>query len=214
MFKMIDGIYVLFLVGQNGQLTLGIILAIALILLVLFVIKKRKIEGTAESKDESEKINSNKNVIRNTEAQNVDNKILIEDNIVLGLKNTTKEEAIKMAGQLLVNSGYVGDEYIQAMLERENVISTYIGNGVAIPHGVGSAKEQIIKSGIVVLQFPQGVDFGENIAYLIIGIAGKDNDHLKLLSNIATTLENNDVVEELIKTTNAGDIYNTFTKNL
>lgn len=135
------------------------------------------------------------------------NEILRKENILLDLKSVDKEEAIKTAGQLLVDGGYVEKEYIQAMLDREQLVSTYIGNGIAIPHGVGSSKDKIKKSGIVVLQFPQGITFADdNKAYLVLGIAGKDNEHLKILSNIATSLEDKDTVEKLIKTKDVNSI--------
>ncbi|TDT51918.1 PTS mannitol transporter subunit IICBA [Fonticella tunisiensis] len=137
--------------------------------------------------------------------------ILLKKNIKLGLPSVDKEKAIEMAGQLLVESGYVDHEYIQAMKEREEMVSTYIGSGVAIPHGVGAAKEKIKKSGIVVLQFPDGVNFGEEKAYLVIGIAGVGDEHLKILANIATTLEDEKKAQELINANDIEVIYRAFT---
>ena len=134
-----------------------------------------------------------------------------KSNIKLGLKNIEKEEAIKMAGQLLVDSGYVDPEYVEAMLLREEQLSTYIGKGVAIPHGVGKAKDNIKKSGMVVLQFPEGVSFGEEKVCLLIGIAAVGNEHLNILSNIATALEDDDHIEGLNSTKNVDEIYNAFT---
>jgi PTS system mannitol-specific IIC component len=148
------------------------------------------------------------------EVQQENNEILRRENIRLGLKSLNKEDVIKMTGQLLVDSGYVEERYIQGMLDREKITTTYIGNGIAIPHGVGSCVDSIKKSGIVVLQFPQGVDFGDgNTAYLVIGIAGKGNDHLKILSNIATSLEDEKIAEELISTKDVQSIYQMFTLN-
>ncbi|MCT4563468.1 MAG: PTS sugar transporter subunit IIA [Maledivibacter sp.] len=150
----------------------------------------------------------------NKGAEKHSNGILRKENILLNLGKIKKADAIQMAGQLLIDGGYTGQGYIQAMLEREKVVSTYIGNGVAIPHGVGSSKNQIKQSGIVVLQFPQGIDFGDgNTAYLIIGIAGKGDEHLKILSNIAASLENEKVVEKLVNTKNVNDIYDIFISN-
>ena len=140
-----------------------------------------------------------------------ENNILKKSNIKLGLKNIEKEEAIKMAGQLLVDSGYVDPEYVEAMLLREEQLSTYIGKGVAIPHGVGKAKDNIKKSGMVVLQFPEGVSFGEEKVCLLIGIAAVGNEHLNILSNIATALEDDDHIEGLNSTKNVDEIYNAFT---
>ena len=86
-------------------------------------------------------------------------KVLNENNIFLGLDSVSKEEAITLAGRKLVENGYVKEEYILAMLEREKVMTTYMGMGVAIPHGVNEAKKEILSSGIVILQFPNGIDF-------------------------------------------------------
>ncbi|MBP2028796.1 PTS system mannitol-specific IIC component [Acetoanaerobium pronyense] len=140
-----------------------------------------------------------------------ENEILKKSNIKLGLQSVEQSEAIKMAGELLVESGYVGVEYIDAMLEREEQLSTYIGNGVAIPHGVGKAKSTIKKSGMSVLQFPDGIDFAGETVYLVIGIAGAGNDHLAILSNIAVALEDENEVEKLRNSKSKDEIYNKFT---
>lgn len=141
-----------------------------------------------------------------------DQNLLTKNNIKVGLKSVTKAEAIRMAGRMLVDSGYAEEPYVEAMIEREQDISTYIGRGIAIPHGVSSAKNSIKKSGLVVLQFPDGIDFGEETAYLIVGIAGKDNEHLAILANIATALdEYESKVKELYTTKDTDLIYKLFT---
>lgn len=116
-------------------------------------------------------------------------KVLNENNIFLGLESVTKEESITLAGRKLVENGYVKEEYIPAMIEREKVMTTYMGMGVAIPHGVNEAKKDILCSGIVILQFPNGIDFDGEKAYLLIGIAGVGDEHLEILSNIAIVLD-------------------------
>ncbi len=147
-------------------------------------------------------------------SQQEENKVLLKNNIKLSLTAIDKYEAIKMAGKLLVESGCTDENYIEAMIERENDLSTYIGNGVAIPHGVGRAKEFIKKSGIVVLQFPEGVDFGGEKAYLVIGIAGVGDEHIEILSNIATVIGDEDEQKlQLLRTTkNVDYIYKIFTE--
>ena len=132
--------------------------------------------------------------------------ILNKNNIVLGLESVSKEEAIKRVGEILAKEGYVKEEYIQAMLEREEIVSTYIGMGVAIPHGVGEAKKEVKKSGIAVLQYPNGIKFGDEVAYLVVGIAGVGDEHLTILSNIAMSLEDEGLVEKLRKTYDVNDI--------
>ncbi|MCF6463637.1 PTS mannitol transporter subunit IICBA [Clostridium sp. Cult1] len=136
------------------------------------------------------------------------NNILKKENILLGLESTSKKEAIDLAGKLLVDGGYVKPDYVDLMHKREEKLSTYIGNGVAIPHGDKNSKNCIIKSGIVILQFPEGIDFGDdNIAYLVIGIAGKDNEHLSILSNIASILGNEKLVEAIVKEVDKDIVY-------
>lgn len=135
-------------------------------------------------------------------------KVLSKDNIIIGLKNSNKKEAIDLAGKMLVQNGYVKPEYVDSMHRREKVLSTYIGNGVAIPHGDKDSKDEIIKSGIVLLQYPEGIDYGDNnIAHLIIGIAGKNDEHLSILANIASILESDEIIKELINEDNAENIY-------
>lgn len=136
--------------------------------------------------------------------------ILKKENIKLGLESVTRDEAINQAGQMLVEHGYVSEEYIDAMYQREDIVSTYIGNGVAIPHGVGKQRGLIKKSGIVVLQYPNGIDYNGNTAYLVIGISGKDNDHIKILSNIAEQLGEIEKAQELWKTSDIDNVYHIF----
>ncbi len=126
--------------------------------------------------------------------------IIVREGILLGERSDTKEEAITKAGELLVKLGYVDKSYIPAMLEREKLVSTYMGMGVAIPHGTSQAKGTVKKSGIVCLQYPQGIYFGSEKAYLVFGIAGVGDEHLEILANICTMLEDEKVLEEL-KTT-------------
>jgi PTS system mannitol-specific IIA component len=124
--------------------------------------------------------------------------VLVEENIVLNLPSEGKYEAIERAGRLLVSNGYVNENYIQGMREREDEVSTFMGNGVAIPHGMNEYKKQILNSGIVILQYPNGVDFGDgNIAYMVIGIAGVGDEHMAILSQIALTIQYEENVEKL-----------------
>lgn len=138
--------------------------------------------------------------------------VLQKKNILLGQKSVEKTEAIKMAGRLLADSGYVTEEYIDAMIQRENDLSTYIGNGIAIPHGVASGRMQIRKTGISILQFPHEVDFGEGLAYLVVGIAGVGNEHLAILSNLASIMEEDEIAEGLKTTQDLEYVYTLFTK--
>ncbi|WP_312951560.1 PTS sugar transporter subunit IIA [Superficieibacter sp.] len=107
-------------------------------------------------------------------------------NILLNASATDKFEAIKLTGNVLNQNGYVTEKYIERMKLREEIVSTYLGNGLAIPHGTDGSDCEIIKTGISLVQFPQGVDFGDgNTAYITIGIAGKEGEHMELLNKIA-----------------------------
>lgn len=138
--------------------------------------------------------------------------ILSLHNIILGLKSTTRDEAIRLAGERLIEEGYVSPGYLEAMYEREEIVSTYIGNGIAIPHGVGKARGQILHSGIVVMQYPEGIEYNGNTAYLVIGIAGKDNDHIKILANIAEAFGEEEDAKKLWQTRDVNLVYKLFTE--
>ncbi|MDR2008434.1 MAG: PTS mannitol transporter subunit IICBA [Alphaproteobacteria bacterium] len=136
--------------------------------------------------------------------------VLNINNIKLGLPSTSADEAIKMAGKLLVDGGYVNSGYINSMLEREKITTTFIGNWTAIPHGTNDAKDEVLSSGIVILQYPNGIDFNGNTVNLVIGIAGKNNTHVDILAKIAQTIVNEELVAKLIKTNNIQDFISSF----
>jgi mannitol PTS system EIIA component len=135
------------------------------------------------------------------------NTILTKDNVLLNATVGSKEEAIRLTGSILVDKGYVDASYIEKMLEREQLTSTFMGNFVAIPHGTEDAKSLVIASGISFVQVPQGVDFGGgNIVKLLIGIAGKDNEHLDILSKIAIVCSEEENIEKLVEANSADAI--------
>ncbi|ABR32434.1 MULTISPECIES: PTS sugar transporter subunit IIA [Clostridium] len=126
--------------------------------------------------------------------------ILVKEGIVLNVASESKDKAIERVGKLLINGGYVKDNYIEGMKAREEEVTTYMGNGVAIPHGMNEYKKEILETGIVIAQYPNGVDFGEgNTAYIVIGIAGKGDEHMEILSKIALTIQYEENVERLRK---------------
>ncbi len=127
--------------------------------------------------------------------------VMIADGIKLNQTPGTKEEAIQAAGELMCKLGYVDASYVDAMQEREKLVTTYMGMGIAIPHGTTQAKGTVKKTGIVLLQYPEGVPFGDEKANLVFGIAGIGDEHLDLLAKICEVLEDETVLEEM-KTTN------------
>lgn len=126
--------------------------------------------------------------------------VITAEGIRLNQRPVSKEEAIQAAGELLAKLGYVDPSYVDAMQEREKLTTTYMGMGVAIPHGTTQAKGTVKKTGIVLLQYPEGVDFGDEKAQLVFGIAGIGDEHLDLLAKICDMLEDEEVLETL-KTT-------------
>lgn len=124
--------------------------------------------------------------------------ILVKQGIVLNVSSESKDKAIERVGHLLIDRGYVKENYIEGMKAREEEVTTYMGNGVAIPHGMNEYKKEILETGIVIAQYPNGVDFGEgNTAYIVIGIAGKGDEHMEVLSKIALTVQYEENVERL-----------------
>lgn len=122
-------------------------------------------------------------------------------NIHLGLKADNKEQAIQFAGEQLVKLGYAQPAYIQGMFEREKLVSTYLGESIAVPHGTIEAKESVIKTGIVVCQYSDGVKFGDeedDIAKLVIGIAAKNDEHISVITTITNALDDPEAIETLI----------------
>jgi PTS system mannitol-specific IIA component len=127
--------------------------------------------------------------------------ILSKERISLQASATDKPDAIRKAGELLVKSGCVLPEYVDGMLKREESMSTSLGNGVAIPHGVYENRDHILKTGISVLQLADGVDWddGEKV-YMVIGIAASADEHVGVLSNLADVIDNEESLAELLKT--------------
>ncbi|WP_026576950.1 PTS mannitol transporter subunit IICBA [Bacillus sp. UNC438CL73TsuS30] len=132
--------------------------------------------------------------------------LLREENIFLNQEFATKEEAIRFAGRALVKAGYVKESYVDAMIARDEMTSTYMGNDVAIPHGTEEAKKDVLNSGFTVLQVPNGVDFDGQKVRLIFGIAGKDGTHLEILSGIAVTCSDMANIEKLVEAKSAKEI--------
>jgi phosphocarrier protein FPr len=126
------------------------------------------------------------------------------ERIQLGGQAMDRTDAIRQAGQLLVKTGCVTPEYIEGMLGREQSMSTYLGSGVSIPHGMFENREHILKTGISVLQLPAGVEWdeGEEKAYLVIGIAASSDEHIGVLSSLAEAIEDEEVTRQLIETSN------------
>ncbi|MDQ0300130.1 PTS system mannitol-specific IIA component [Salibacterium salarium] len=125
--------------------------------------------------------------------------ILQEENVKMNANFSSKEEAIRETGNILAEKGYVDEAYIEAMMEREEMTSTYMGNYVAIPHGTEDSKHLIKESGLSIIQVPDGVDFGDGkMVKILIGIAGKENEHLEILQKIAVICSQEENITKML----------------
>ncbi|MFM2588799.1 PTS mannitol transporter subunit IICBA [Vibrio sp. TBV020] len=134
---------------------------------------------------------------------------LTADAVFLGLKADNKKEAIKFAGEQLVKLGNVAPEYVEGMFAREELVSTYLGESIAVPHGTIEAKQHVQKTGIVFCQYPEGIQWGEDeddIAKMVIGIAAQGDEHNMVLMAITNSLDDEEAVERLQSTTNPVDV--------
>ncbi|HEY9625433.1 MAG TPA: phosphoenolpyruvate--protein phosphotransferase [Crinalium sp.] len=132
---------------------------------------------------------------------------LSRNSIKIKAEAANKADAISQAGQLLVENGNMKPGYITSMMEREKVAHTYLGNGIAIPHGLPKDRDLILETGISVVQIPDGVEWnpGEQV-YLVVGIAAKSDEHIEILSNLTHVLDDEPTIQRLSKTMNPDDI--------
>lgn len=137
--------------------------------------------------------------------------VLAKENIKLNVSLNNQEEAIRYTGQILVDNGYVEPSYIDKMFEREELTSTFMGNFVAIPHGTEDAKSLVNESGLSVVTVPEGVEYGDgNTVKILIGIAGKGDEHLDILSNIAIVLSDEDNIQSILNAASEEEIIRIF----
>lgn len=124
-------------------------------------------------------------------------------NVQLGLTASNKEEAIRFAGNKLVELGYVEPEYVDAMFEREKMVPTYLGESIAVPHGTIDAKDKVMQTGIVICQYRDGIQFTDDeddVAKLVIGIAAKNDEHIAVITAITNALDDPDAIDTLTST--------------
>jgi mannitol/fructose-specific phosphotransferase system IIA component len=133
--------------------------------------------------------------------------VLKKENIILNQPKAEREEIIRRCGRMLVDSGYAKEHYIEGMIKRDNSFSTGIGNCIALPHGEEAYKVDIISTGIVVLTYPEGIDWHGSTVYLIVGIAAKGDEHLDIMGNIVDHLETEDDVIQFVKTAGVDEAY-------
>lgn len=137
--------------------------------------------------------------------------LLAESSIRLFASATDRFDAVRQCGQALLDVGAVDDSYIDAMLQREQSVSTFVGEGVAIPHGTLAGKEAVKHDALVVLRFPDGVDWEGNRAQVCVGIAAAGGGHIALLSQLAEILLDPAKAEQLRSATEAQQVYDLLT---
>lgn len=138
--------------------------------------------------------------------------ILVAESVVLSGSATTRDAAIDEAGQLLLARGAVDTDYIRAMHEREESVSTYMGSFLAIPHGTNAAKDHIRKSAVSVIRYPEGIDWNGKQVKFVVGVAGVNNEHLHILSSIAKVFTNKSQVAQLEAATSVDEVLELFGK--
>ncbi|RNL59783.1 PTS mannitol transporter subunit IICBA [Arthrobacter oryzae] len=138
--------------------------------------------------------------------------ILVAESVVLNGTATTRDQAIDEAGQLLLDRGAVDSGYLDAMHEREESVSTYMGSYLAIPHGTNAAKDHILKSAVSVIRYPQGIDWNGKEVKFVVGVAGINNEHLHILSSIAKVFTSKEQVAQLEAATTVEEVLDLFGK--
>ena len=141
------------------------------------------------------------------EAQKPLTELLAPASIRLDSHATDRDDAIRQTGAALVEAGAVDPSYVDAMLERENSVSTFVGEGVAIPHGTLAGKDAVKQDALCVLRFPDGIDWDGNDVRVAVGIAAKGNGHIALLSQLATVLLDPEKAEALRSATTSAQVY-------
>ncbi len=152
---------------------------------------------------------TNRNV-KSADSHDYHGGVLLKKNIVMNCAPVSKEEAIRKIGQLLVDSGYVTEKYVDGMIAKEDIFNTAIGNNLAIPHGVESVIGEIRNSGLAIMTYPEGIDWGDGeTVKLVIAVASAGDDHVETLGKIATTCESEEAVDKILKMS-VDEVYDLF----
>jgi len=136
--------------------------------------------------------------------------LLAESSIVLDATATDIDDAIAQAGAALVAAGAVDADYPALMLERERTVSTYVGEGVAVPHGTLASKDAVARNALVLLRFADPIDWNGNDVYVVIGLAARGRGHIGLLSRLAGLLLEPERAKALREATSTAEIYQVF----
>lgn len=133
--------------------------------------------------------------------------VLTLDQVKVPGQARSKDDAIREAGAILVQTGAVDPEYVDAMFEREKSVSTFMGNGLAIPHGTNESKSTIRRSALSVVKYDPPIDWDGNEARFVVGIAGHEGGHLEILGKVAVVFADSDQVDALVATSSAQEVF-------
>jgi PTS system mannitol-specific IIA component len=133
--------------------------------------------------------------------------VLDRTNVVEAGTASTREDAIREAGRLLVQTGAVLPAYVDSMLAREATVSTFMGNGLAIPHGTNEAKDEIVRSALSFIRYQTPIDWDGDEVRFVVGIAGLNNEHIEILSKIAILFSEDDDVQSLVEAADADELF-------
>ncbi len=132
--------------------------------------------------------------------------VLGADAVRLGLRASDKEDALRQCGAVLVEIGAADQEYADAILEREQSVSTYMGEGFAIPHGTDASRAHINRAALAFLQFPDGVDWNGKECFVCIAIASKSTEHIGILQSLAMVLSDKESAKRLRETDSVEEV--------
>jgi PTS system mannitol-specific IIA component len=126
--------------------------------------------------------------------------------IRLGATASSREEAVRLCGELLLSLGAVEKEYVDAMWERENIISSFMGEGVSLPHGTDASRQYVNFAQLVLVRFENEVPWEGEQVKLCIGIAAKGDEHGELLGNLAEKLLDEDSYKQLMESNSTNEL--------
>ena len=133
--------------------------------------------------------------------------VLTPGAVLVGASAADRDAAIELVGKILVRDGRVTADYIDEMREREQIVSTYLGNGIALPHGTNEARTAVLQTGLAVAQFPQGVPWGDERAFIVVGLAATSEEHVGVLSRLAMILDDEELCSQLARTMDPLEIH-------
>jgi len=132
--------------------------------------------------------------------------LLEAEGVRLGLRAADRWDAVAQAGEVLLEIGAVERPYLEAMVERERSLSTFLGEGFALPHGTDASRAHVRHPAIAVLQFPEGVDWGGGLVQVAIAVASATDEHVRILAEVATVITDPEKAQRLREADDARDV--------